>query len=350
MKTLRRLIKDQKTRVALALAAGVCLLVVWLSVVDLGEMTERLAAIDVRYLLLFTILWTSAAFLRSLRWRTILGKIQHVPVGESFALFMSCMFVNFLIPLRAGEAVASLVLKRNHGVAVARSLPTQVLDRLFDLTPIVPALLLALLMAGPGADRPGLHTLMTILAFVATVFVLLGGIVFASVARPAAAAAIIRAVTRPLPGAIRARVQSFAVLCAEGLAALRLGGATIVLLIGMTFLALALDAASLGVIFLGLGVPIAPAILLTGYTFLFLTSALPRPPGLVGSHEVLFLLIFSLLLGVDKNLASAAVVVGHLMLALLLTLTGAISLFSLGIRSASDVRDHLPTVTTPGAS
>jgi len=345
MKTIRRILSDQKTRMAIALLAGLGLLAVWLSAVDLKEILARLEAFDLRYVALFAALWLSAAFLRSLRWRVILSRVQKVPPLESFALFMSCMFVNFLIPLRLGEAIAGLALKRNRGVPFAKSLPTQVMDRLFDLTPIVPALLLVMMLGG-GTSSP----VMGFLIFVAAVFATLSGLVVLSMARPDLAAGVIRRAARLLPAAVRGKVEGFAVLCMQGLGELRLGAATIAGLIGVTFLALALDALSLQVIFRGLGYEVAAGLVLSGYTLFFLMSALPRPPGQVGSHEVLFLLIFSLLLGIDKNVASAAVLAGHLMLAILLTVTGSLSLLALGIRSVSVVRDHMPTVTTPRAS
>ena len=345
MKTLRRIIGDQKLKVALALAAGLGLVALWLSAVDLREIVSRLAAFDLRWMALFTLLWFSAAFLRSLRWRIILSRVEKIPPMETFAVFMSCMFVNFLVPLRLGEAVAGLALKRNRGIPFSKSLATQAMDRLFDLTPIVPALVIVLLMGGEGSA-----TVMGFLVFVAVVFSLLSGLVIVSMARPDLAASVIRLTARVLPSSIRPRIESFAVLCMQGLGELKLGAATIAGLTGITFLALAIDAASLQVIFRGLGYQVAPAIVLAGYTLFFLMSALPRPPGQVGSHEVLFLLIFSLLLGIDKNVASAAVLAGHLMLALLLTVTGSLSLFGLGIRSVSVVRDHMPSVTTTGAS
>src|SRR5262245_48309812 len=137
MKTLRRVIADQRMKVALALAAGVVLVAAWLSFVDVHDVLSRVMAMDARWLLLYGALWTLATFLRSLRWRAILSRVQTVTVLEGYALFMSCLFVNFLVPLRLGEAVAGLALKRNRGVPFAKSLPTQVMDRLFDLTPIV---------------------------------------------------------------------------------------------------------------------------------------------------------------------------------------------------------------------
>lgn len=340
------LVRSQKIRILLMLIAGIGLLSLWLSVVDIDEILALLSGFELKYVLLFSVLWAGAAFVRSQRWRLILAKVVRVPAAESFGLFMSCMFINFLVPLRLGEAVTSYALKKSRGVPFARSLPTQVMDRLFDLTPVVPAVVLALFLMG----GEGFGSLMAILGFVAFVFSMLTGMVVLSMARPRKATALIRSMARILPRAIRGKIEHFGVLCMEGLGGLRLAWTTIGLLVGMTFLALALDAASLGVIFLGLGHVVSPAVIIVGYTFLFLTSALPRPPGLVGSHEVLFLLIFSLLLGVDSHLAGAAVIAGHLMLALLLSVTGSLSLFGVGIRSVAAVRDHLSTATTTGTS
>jgi len=346
MRTFKRLLSDQKVRVILALAAGVALLGVWLSQIDPRNVLDRLAGIDARWIALFGLLWLAAAFLRSLRWRFILTRVCRIPPAESFGLFMSCMFINFLIPLRAGEAVVSLALKKSRGVPVSRSLPTQVMDRLFDLTPVVPALLVALFL-GSG---DGLGKVLAILAFVASVFAVLTAVVLLSMARPLMAARLIRGMARVVPAPLRPRVEGFAVTCIDGIAGLRMGVGTIAGLVGLTLMALALDAISLEVIFIGLGQFVSPAVILSGYTLLFLTSALPRPPGLVGSHEMLFLLIFSLFLGVDRNLASAAVVAGHVMLAVILTVTGTLSLFLLGIRSVNVVRENVPSVTTTGAS
>jgi len=345
MKTLRRIISDQKTRVALALLAGLALLAVWLRMVDLREIGARLAAFDLRWVGLFAALWFSAAFLRSLRWRAILSRVVAVPPLEGFALFMSCMFVNFLVPLRLGEAITGLALKRNRGVPFAKSLPTQVMDRLFDLTPILPALLLVLLLGGERSAA-----IVGLLVFVASVFTFLTAMVVLSVARPDLAARLLRVAGRVLPSSIRPKVEGFAMLCVDGFGALRLGAGAIVGLVGITFLALAIDALSLMVIFKGLGYEVAPTLVLSGYTLFFLMSALPRPPGQVGSHEVLFLLIFSLLLGIDKNVASAAVLAGHLMLALLLSVTGVLSLVALGIRSVSVVREEIPEQGSSRAS
>lgn len=345
MKTLRRLIADQRIKVGVAMAVGVVLLAAWLSFVDLSEVLARVSRIDLRWLALYGALWLFAAFLRSLRWRVILSRVETIPPLETFALFMSCLFVNFLVPLRLGEAVASLALKRNRGIPFARSLPTQVMDRFFDLTPIVPALGLVLLMGGEGSA-----SLIGFLVFVAGVFAALSGVVLISMARPDLAAGLIHVACRVLPSSIRPRIEGFAVRCMQGLGALRLGVRTIAGLVGLTMVALAIDAASMQMIFRGLGYVVAPATMLAGYTLLFLMSALPRPPGLVGSHEVLFVLIFSLLLGIDKNVASAAVVAGHLLLALFLTVVGTLSLFAVGIRSISVVRDNVPSVTTTGAS
>ena len=51
-----------------------------------------------------------------------------------------------------------------------------------------------------------------------------------------------------------------------------------------------------------------------------------------------------------KDLAGAAVLVGHSMIAIILAVTGSLSLFSLGIHSVSIVREHLPSASANEAS
>jgi uncharacterized protein (TIRG00374 family) len=345
MRTLKNLIADQRMKVALALAGGVALLAIWLAIVDERQVLHRLAQLDVRWLAGFTVLWVAAAFLRSLRWRAILSRVAPVRPAETFAGFMACMLVNFLIPLRVGEVVAGLALKRRRNIPFAQSLPSQALDRLFDLTPVVPALLLVFALQGEAVTR-----LRVILGFVGVVFGALSAVVVVTMIHPEWAAALARRFFGLLPVRMRGRAEDFVVHCLKGLSGLRLPVSTIAILIVVTFLALAMDSVALGMIFRGLGYEITPAVVLTGYTLIFLSSALPRPPGQVGSLELLFVLVFSGLLGVDRDLAGAAVLVGHSMIAIILAVTGSLSLFSLGIHSVSIVREHLPSASANEAS
>ena len=56
MKTLRRIVADQKTRVAVAMVAGLVLLAVWLSFVDIREIGTRLSAIELKWVFILAML------------------------------------------------------------------------------------------------------------------------------------------------------------------------------------------------------------------------------------------------------------------------------------------------------
>lgn len=107
--------------------------------------------------------------LRFLKWEyylSVLG-IRGVPKGESLLVFLSG-FVLTVTPGKVGEVFKSVMLERTHGVAVARTAPIVVAERLTDLLGIVALITVGStsFAGGAGWATAGFAVVMAILVFV----------------------------------------------------------------------------------------------------------------------------------------------------------------------------------------
>jgi cellobiose-specific phosphotransferase system component IIC len=61
--------------------------------------------------------------------------VGRVNIPGVIALFLSGVFLNFVLPIRAGELVKSVALKRNARIPFSQSLPTITMDKVQYLLP-----------------------------------------------------------------------------------------------------------------------------------------------------------------------------------------------------------------------
>src|SRR5207248_6412062 len=105
-----------------------------------------------------------------------------------------------------------------------------------------------------------------------------------------------------------------------------------------TAVAVVLDALFCLLAFRAVGVSIALPVVLYGYTFFNLAFILPTPPGQVGSNELVGLLLFSGVLGVDKSGVGAMFLFSHPWTAVLLTISGLLCLSVMGLNLRTTLR------------
>ncbi len=127
----------RKLNILIGIVVGIVFLGLWFLLVDMHEIWSYLRTINIFYVIIFTLFYIFAYFIRSYRWRLILKPIYRMKIMESFSYFMAGMLVNYLIPVRAGEFAKSIFLKKNKGVRISKSLPSIFIDKLTDLFPII---------------------------------------------------------------------------------------------------------------------------------------------------------------------------------------------------------------------
>jgi uncharacterized protein (TIRG00374 family) len=321
-----RNVRTAALRSALGLCAGGVLILAFLRLVNLSAVYRRLEHLSIGFALLCGAAFLAAYVVRAMRWRCLLRPYQ-VSVRRAAAIYQVATFVNWLLPVRGGELVKSLLLRRSDGIPVSRSLATVSMDKAMDLLPAV--VLLSLL----PFVRLHLSRALWALLLSALVAIGVGVLVLALAAwrRERMLALLTRPLAAILPSGARQRVEPCIVLFVDTLLSLIRRPRLMLLAAAYTVVAVALDALFCLLAFQAVGVTIAVPVVLYGYTFYNLAFILPTPPGQVGSNEVVGLLIFSGVFGLNRPGVGAMFLFSHPWTALLMTASGLLCLSAMGL-------------------
>jgi uncharacterized protein (TIRG00374 family) len=319
--------KSNKLNLLVSILLGIVLLVVWLKIIDWQEFIRYFQTSDLYQPLLFSFFYIFAYFLRSLRWKIILKPIRDIPLLESFAVFMSGMILNYLIPVRAGEIAKSFILKIKHRLEISRTLPTVFIDKLADLFPIILIIILIPIIT------IRLNSLLYIIIFIITlIFLVFIILLLIAIKNRIKAVAFLNKMLFFLPARLKSRYDNSFINFVDGLTILRGRYLTTFLVSMITALAVLSEAVYIHAVFKAFGSDISYWEILFGYTLLNLTYILPTPPAQIGSNQFTWVLIFSFALRVNENLTSAAVTFSHLLTSIIIFLLGSISLLALKIK------------------
>jgi len=320
-------------RSALGLCAGAVLIVTFLQLVNMSAVYTRLSHLSIGFALACGVAFLGAYVVRALRWRCLL-RPSDVSIPRAVALYQVATFLNWLLPIRGGELAKSLLLRRSNGIPVSRSLATVSMDKAMDLLPVI-GLLALLPFVGLRLSRPLWLLLLTALAVVVLAVLVLA---LATWRRELALAALTRPFARVLPGAARQRVEAFIVQFVDTLLALIRQPRLMLVAAAYTAAAVSLDALFCLLAFNAVGVAVALPVVLYGYTLFNLAFILPTLPGQVGSNELVGLLIFSGVFGLDRSGVGAMFVFSHPWTAVLMTTSGLLCLSVMGVTLRSTLR------------
>jgi uncharacterized protein (TIRG00374 family) len=313
-------------RVAIGLCLGALLLVAFLQLVNVSAVLARLQHLNVALALLCGVPFLGAYAVRAMRWRCLLRPYE-VSIPRAVAIYQVATFLNWLLPVRGGELAKPLLLRRTNGIPVSRSLATVSMDKAMDLLPAV-ALLALLPFAGLHLSR-----LLWLLLLMALAAVALAAAILALVAwrRELAVSVLTRPLAKVLPGSARQRVEPFITQFVDTLLTLIRKPRVMGVAAGYTAAAVVLDALFCLLAFRAVGVSVTLPVVLFGYTFFNLAFILPTPPGQVGSNELVGLLLFSGVLGIDSSGVGAMFLFSHPWTAALMTITGLLCLSAMGL-------------------
>jgi uncharacterized protein (TIRG00374 family) len=312
---------------------GVVLLAVSLYGVNPGNVRQLIVGVTPGWLVLAALLYLSAYVVRSLRWRLVLKPVQEVAPLESFRMFMAGYFLNYIIPIRAGEVAKSFFLKQLKGVPISASLPTVFVDKLLDLFSIILVVLLIPVVSG-SLNKYLLTLIVTVLAVFVAGIVLLA----LAVAHEEATVRLLSRLFCWLPGRLHERLAGWIRLFVKGMGVVRQnvksGGA----LVALTALAVLLDAVYFSTMFRAFGIGISFAKVLFGYTLIYLSYILPTPPAQIGHNEGVMVLIFAVGLGLGRDEVSAVMILAHVLTGLIITAVGLWSFTGMSMRVTDSFR------------
>jgi uncharacterized protein (TIRG00374 family) len=308
----------------------------WLALrnVEISEVGDALREANYVYLIPAALFTMTGFCMRAVRWSFILRPTKQVPFQRLFPLLMVGFAANNLLPARIGEFVRAFLTGSREGISRSTALATIVVERVCDgLTLLMLMTVTLLLFPVPMSDsKLQIVVVGASLVFGIATFVLLGLILY-----PTKTLVPIRAGTRRLPERFAERGDALIDAFLDGLQLLREPRALLGLT-GLSLLIWGLEAATFAAVLrafpLGLTVGewLAASVFLL--VFVNLGIMIPSVPGYIGTYQFFATLALSAF-AVTADYAFGLAVVAHAMQYTLITGTGLICLWRLGLRLGS---------------
>ena len=301
---------------------GVVLVFIWTRFVNIEEIARILQRVEIKFALLFFAFFLFSGLLRALRLKLLLGKFK-LPFKDVFMLNLLCQFLSFMIPVRAGEITKSAYLTSQFDLPLGKSLIWVFVDRFFDFWVIL--FLIAALLPFVATALPESSVRLIPVFFLGFTLVFVAAVLsehfFKNITNRLARYLVLDKLRN-----IFIRITHTVI---EGVGVLRRPAKETAALLALTVLATFSDAAIWLTVFTALGVDLSFIKVVLGTALAALTFLIPAAPGYVGSAEAAGLAVFSGVLGVEPNLASAVVVFFHILTVVVILVGGIISLYLL---------------------
>src|SRR3989442_7726869 len=126
-------------------AFAVALLVLWLRTVSLSEVLSHATVRNWAAVVLMIALAFVTSLIRARRWLLLLRPLARVGMVRAFAMNAGSTLLNYVLPIRSGDAMRGWWLWRRHRVPPGSALATIVIDKACDLAGV--AVVLAVLAA-----------------------------------------------------------------------------------------------------------------------------------------------------------------------------------------------------------
>jgi len=304
---------------------GIVLIFIWSRFVNLGEIAKILSKVNLVALAPVFLFMLLSPFLRSLRFKIFLSEVKKVPLLALVYLNGVSLFLNFFIPIRAGEMAKGVYLNTNYGLHLGKALVWTFIDRFVDFLAVfvLAAVLFFIVPTSLSINFIIVIIIILILALSLTYFAIFQLNFTKKIIGFLRHLLIINS--------IKIYFDRFSNFILESFFILNRHPKDLFLMTLITVLAYGTDAAIWYFTFLSLGVNQDYLKMYLGQLLSALTYLIPAAPGYVGSAEASGLLILSGVFGIGSNLASAMIVLFHILSAIFVLIFGLISVFSLKI-------------------
>ena len=309
----------------IGLAIGIVLLAIWLFFNPISEMRVYFARLEPRWVLLAALVYLSAYFLRACRWQLLVPEPAKPGVGRIWLYAMGGNMINYLIPIRAGDLARAWFIKRNHGIPMARALPSVFIDKAFDTLGIL-FIIIVLPFTAIEISSP----MMILLGLLIAVFLLTLILLLFAAWKKEAVISILLIPSKLFPAKHREKLNQAIFTFVNELNLFEHHPLRLLLATVFTAIGIMLDGLYFFLLFKAFGIPYPYALALFGYTLINLSYALPQPPAQLGSNEWMMIIIFSVGFGLTKSTASAIMAFAHVLTAILMSFWGAVAFLRLG--------------------
>lgn len=320
--------KKYQKSVVLGISIGIVFLSIWAYFFDFDKLWDNVQNLQFRYLALSIISYILAYFIRSVRWNRLLNPLRKFTLKQTYLWSLCGNFVNYLIPIRAGEAARAILIKKATNTPISLVLPSIFIDKFFDTIGIFIILIMMPLLDIEMVAILQWLVIVLVIIFVAGILVLVSAIIAEN-----KLIVLLKRVFFFVPEKYQAKVYSMIELFVEGTALFRNHQIIFIEVIFLTIVGIVLDGLYFYLMFKAFGFStINIAMIFFGYTLLNLSYILPQPPGQIGSNELLMSLIFVTGMGMNYADAGSLIAVAHLLTGIVVTVLGIVSLSLIGVR------------------
>ena len=291
-------------RLALQTAFGLFLLWLWLRTVSLPEVASHARVQSWPAVALMILLFLVTSLIRARRWLLLLRPLAPVGMVRAFAMNAAGGLLNYIVPIRSGDAARAWWLWRRHRVPAGSALATIVIDKACDLAGVAVVLGVLGVVAATGAvTAPS-----GLFGAAAFAILLLAAVLGTALAGPRIARSSLAGRLLPARFASGLAGQAFAFRAgARGLWTPALAAR----LAALTALALLIDAFNFTLLFTAVGVQVPMLKAMAAYPAILLSFAVPAGPGYLGNLEVAGSLVLGGGLGLAAPVAAGAIVLYH---------------------------------------
>lgn len=319
------MLNKNKLSLLIGLAIGIVLLATWLYFNPLHEIKAHFANLNYNWVLLASLAYMSAYFVRSCRWKLLLPESAKPGYFRIWMYAMGGNWVNYMIPIRIGDVVRAWFIKRNHHIPLMKALPSVFIDKAFDTLAIAFVLVIipftAIQLSTPMMVLLGLLTLV----FVLTILLLLS-----AAWQKDRVIRVLQKLTQWTPLKLRTRLYTAIELFVSELNLFEHHRYKLLFATLLTAVGILLDGLYFYLLFLAFGIPYSFPLAMLGYTLINLSYALPQPPAQLGSNEWMMVIIFGVGFGLTKSTASAIMAFAHILTALIMSFWGGLAFLLMG--------------------
>jgi uncharacterized protein (TIRG00374 family) len=327
------LVSDKKNavRIGVSLAVGVLLLVILIWSTGIDKIGEEIGSASPLWLAVAASVVLPAYLLRAVRWKLLLAPVKkNVRVSSTFWSTGVGFMVNTLIPIRLGEFVRAYILGEKEGTGFAPGFSSIVVERTLDLIGLLSIGLVTMFLVSAQA---GLSSVVgDIFTAVAVLIAVILAVIVVGIKKEDI---VIRGVTGitskiPLVKKYTGKIADFTSSLIKGLQGLSQNPKTFAANMVLTWILWLTQTSVIYFTFTAFNYPLPLAAAFLGGVLMSVSHILPATPGYVGSYEVFWVLVFTLL-GVTENLLLATAVISHLIGLLPIVIIGCVSVVWLGV-------------------
>lgn len=304
-------------------ALGLVLIFVWSRFVDIKQILETIRGVNAIYFIPIFIFMFLSPFIRAVRLKVFLSEIKIIPLSDLVFLNGVAMLLNFVIPIRAGEVAKGVYLNTSYKLSLGKSIIWIFLDRFVDFLTVL-LLCSVLLLIVPTSLDINFIIIITIILLISLTLTYLAIFNVNFVKKM-----VIFLKLMLIEKHIKIYFEGFSHFILDSFSILKRHPKDLASMGILTVLAYTADAAIWYFTFVSLGINQDFIKMYLGQLLSALTYLIPAAPGYVGSAEASGTLILSGVFGIDVNLASAMIVLFHVLSAIFVIIFGLISIFSL---------------------